>query len=1219
MGMKHVGRGLWYAVAALVILAAVAVAAVRALLPMTTHYQRQIEALAGRYLGLPVQCSRVDARWYGLHPVLQLQNVVLRDPQRGGVLLRVREVRLGVNLGALLERQLEPATITLEGATLSLVRDPDGRIHPADVPPSARLTPEQLLARFAAIGAVRLRVTGSDLLWWDRQAGAAPVRFTRVAVSLERSGRGYLLSGAADLPTSFGHQVSFVAESDGTGPRPLETGGRFYLRGADLNVPAWTRGRSVAGVRAAGGRADLEVWGAWAGGRLESLEGKAQLRALRLRGAGAPAFAADQASGRFAFGRAGAAWWVRLQDLVVQRDAQAPQVMNLTLVRRPAVGTVAPQWEVRADRLRLREVAALFQLSDVPNAALRAELQALHPEGELRNLTARLQDVVGHGPRYSLRGRFEDLSSGAWGRWPAVAGLTGRVDAGPDGVQLDLDSRGVRVDAAEWFAAPLTFDRLSGRLTLTRSGAAGWVLQTPDLALANADLAARARLLLEWPSGSGSPVVDLQVNLERGSMAAVRRYLPIHGIPPHGRAWMDRALVSGDIVSGVVVLQGPLREFPFPGGTGTFEARFNVSDVILDYDRDWPRMEDVEAEVVFRGDALNVHLVSAKVFDVSVLGADARIPRLGRGQVTEMHLRAQGPAADLLRILQESPVHKTHGAFLDGLQAGGAARLDFQLQFPTEDPEARRYSGTVAFSDGMLDGAAWGLNLQNINGTLAFSDHSYQASGIDAMLDGRAVTIGVSTPAGESRSTVRVAGAVAATSLAQWSPMAAHWLKGTTAWDAALVIPWQPTGAKVPELPLTLHTDLHGMAVDLPAPFGKTAARDRELWLETTVPRRPDAPVQLRYGKVLSGVLSRESGVPEPGEWWFARLDSPVVSGKVWVPVTYPKGPAVVMDLDRLQLPSAATGGGAAPDPRGLPALRISSRQFRYGDQELGQLSLQAVRVAQGLRVEHLSLTSARMHLEGSGEWLDLGGGRQETRFAGALTSPDLGRLIAGFGFAGSVRGGKTQCDMTVHWPDGPTRVGLKGLQGTFKLKVDKGRLVDVSPGAGRVFGLLSLQALPRRLSLDFSDLFKKGFSFDHLQGTFSLRNANAYTDNLTLKGPSADLVITGRIGLLARDYDQTVTVLPNLGGSLPLAGALAGGPAVGAALFVAEHMLRGPIQDITRYQYSVTGSWEHPVVTRTAGGLAGFLEGSPAPRPGIAPTLAIPKPERLPAAPVRP
>jgi uncharacterized protein YhdP len=157
----------------------------------------------------------------------------------------------------------------------------------------------------------------------------------------------------------------------------------------------------------------------------------------------------------------------------------------------------------------------------------------------------------------------------------------------------------------------------------------------------------------------------------------------------------------------------------------------------------------------------------------------------------------------------------------------------------------------------------------------------------------------------------------------------------------------------------------------------------------------------------------------------------------------------------------------------------------------------------------------------------------------------------------------------------------LGRLSGRIELSAEDGSLTSVEPGAGRVFGLMSLAHLPRRLALDFGDLTGEGLAFDTLRGTFQLTDGVATTDNLTLRGSAAEIGVAGRTSLRDRTYDQTAVVTGQLGASLGVAGALAGGPAVGAALLLFSQIFKEPLKGVTRGYYRITGSWDDPQVRR--------------------------------------
>ena len=159
-------------------------------------------------------------------------------------------------------------------------------------------------------------------------------------------------------------------------------------------------------------------------------------------------------------------------------------------------------------------------------------------------------------------------------------------------------------------------------------------------------------------------------------------------------------------------------------------------------------------------------------------------------------------------------------------------------------------------------------------------------------------------------------------------------------------------------------------------------------------------------------------------------------------------------------------------------------------------------------------------------------------------------------------------------------------LDGELDMRIGKGQFLDISPKAGRLFGLLSLQTLPRRLVLDFTDIFNEGFTFDSIEGNFSIEQGHAYTNNLEMTGPSMNIMVSGRTGLVTEDYDQVATVTPKVSDSLPVASALFGpiGVGVGAVIYLAGELFESipkKIDKILRIQYSITGSWDDPNIEK--------------------------------------
>jgi uncharacterized protein (TIGR02099 family) len=324
--------------------------------------------------------------------------------------------------------------------------------------------------------------------------------------------------------------------------------------------------------------------------------------------------------------------------------------------------------------------------------------------------------------------------------------------------------------------------------------------------------------------------------------------------------------------------------------------------------------------------------------------------------------------------------------------------------------------------------------------------------------------------------------------------------------------------------------------------------------------------------------LSASSG--EAG--WTLDMDSRELAGRIEIPPR--AGLPWRAELTHLHLAAPGPGGSAddegSVDPRALPALRISSERFSYDGRELGRLQLNASPRAAGMRLDQFALNSPVMNIDARGDWVRVGE-EQFSSFNIEFSTDDFGRALGNFGYADSIKGGKGQSTIAARWRGPPTAFALDRLHGSMDIVITNGRLLEVEPGAGRIFGLISLQALPRRLTLDFSDFFGKGFGFDRISGSFAVRDGLARTEDLVMTGPAARIEARGDIDLAGRTYDQSIVVVPSVGSGLPLAAMVVGGAPIGAAMLLMERLFKDNIERITRMHYRVKGPWHDPLIER--------------------------------------
>lgn len=321
---------------------------------------------------------------------------------------------------------------------------------------------------------------------------------------------------------------------------------------------------------------------------------------------------------------------------------------------------------------------------------------------------------------------------------------------------------------------------------------------------------------------------------------------------------------------------------------------------------------------------------------------------------------------------------------------------------------------------------------------------------------------------------------------------------------------------------------------------------------------------------------------------WRVDVAGPQASGQVSVPYNFDGSSPLVINMDQLtMMPTESSDGDGKPaktqptDPREFPALLVDVRQFHYGMHNFGSLHAAATRTAQGLQVSTMTINGSSFVGNGNGNWLQTNAGQQSTLNL-TIESTDVRDTMQQFKYADFIAAKHGKLEAHLNWAGGLEDNPLGRASGMLEIQVDDGQLLNVQPGAGRVLGLLSVAALPRRLKLDFRDVLDKGLSFDSIHGNFDVMNGNAHTQNLLLRGTSAEIGIVGRIGLGARDYDQTAVVSGELGSALPIAGAaIAANPVVGAALLLFTQVFKEPLKGVTRAYYHIGGSWDDPQVER--------------------------------------
>ncbi len=263
---------------------------------------------------------------------------------------------------------------------------------------------------------------------------------------------------------------------------------------------------------------------------------------------------------------------------------------------------------------------------------------------------------------------------------------------------------------------------------------------------------------------------------------------------------------------------------------------------------------------------------------------------------------------------------------------------------------------------------------------------------------------------------------------------------------------------------------------------------------------------------------------------------------------------------------------------RDLPSIDLVAEDFRFGERQFGSLALLAVPDGQDWRLESLDLSApeGRAHLTGLWQAWNV---TPRTQLKVTVEVKDIGKYLARLKLPQGVAGGTGKLEGQVSWAGPPYALDLPTLSGSLQLLARKGQFVRMDPGFGKLLGVLSLQALPRRVGLDFRDVFSQGFAFDQMEGRAEIRGGVAHTEDFHMQGPAARVELRGEVNMVAETQVLTARVLPALGDGLSL-GATLLNPAVGIAAFLAQKVLKNPLDQLLAFEYAISGTWADPTVT---------------------------------------
>lgn len=337
---------------------------------------------------------------------------------------------------------------------------------------------------------------------------------------------------------------------------------------------------------------------------------------------------------------------------------------------------------------------------------------------------------------------------------------------------------------------------------------------------------------------------------------------------------------------------------------------------------------------------------------------------------------------------------------------------------------------------------------------------------------------------------------------------------------------------------------------------------------------------------VVSGIEAKntELNIEKTDKGLVGLVQSSVASGGFFVPIKQHVKMPIEINMDIVDVVLKEGLGKNTNDSYKtdqIPNLIFNSKKLHVNGKKFTNAHIEIVTHIDnyfGLKVLRLEHNKTVLNATGSWDYLPEED-KNQSQIMVDIKGEDFGQSLKEIGIGDSISNGSVSFNGRLFWPAEIWKLDFAQAQGSVNFSLKDGYILDAEPGGGRFVGLLSLSALPKRLTLDFSDFFKKGLQFDSIKGDFSIINGNMWTKNLKMKGTATDVLIEGRTGLKDKDYDQTITVVPQIRDTLPVLGSLISGASVGWAMLLIQKVFEDPIDESVSIKYKVSGHWDDPKI----------------------------------------
>ncbi len=833
--------------ALVVVLVALYVSVGRELVPMVAEYRADVEVKAQAAVGMPVSIGRLEGSWGGFTPIFVARDVMVGQ---GSSAVRLDQVRAVPDLWASLKsRQVRIARLELDGLQLGLKEDKDGHwaLQGLPVQDDKPFDPEQTLTQMQMIS--QLSLFDSQITLQPYQQ--SPLTLTYVSMTLKTGSLRQRLDARLTLPD--GQPLSLNIRSRVRASAWRDAQAEAYLSLPQSDWSRWLPKSLIRDWKINSLKAGGEFWLTWGKGNLQSAV--ARLNAPQINAAYADRKPAkiDNLAVNAWFQRDDKGFALALNSLAMDIAGKRWE-SRAQLKQTAATADSEALWHVQADRLDLTPVTPLLDsLAPLPDK-LTVALDHLKVTGGLRNVLLDYRPQTEGPKRLSFAANLDSVGFDAYHGAPAAGNVNGAIsgDLGQGELRLNTDDFMLHLDPI--FHNPWNYRHAEARLTWSLDDQ-GFTLVAPYIKVLGDEGKIASDFLIRLHfNHDQEDYLDLRVGMVDGDGKYTSKYLPAM-LNPGVDQWLRTAVLSGNVKEGFFQYQGSISH-DASDVSRVISLFFKVQNADLAFQPGWPQLTGVDGDVFVENSGVRIRASKGQLLTTQVHNVAVDVPHMPSGQPSHLLVDGDfnGSLQDGMKILQEAPIG-TAKTFA-GWQAEGPLPGHINLDIPLVKGQEPKVVVDFDTDNAHLKLADPALDLTQLKGNFRF-DYSKGLSGknIKAVAFDKPVSAEIFAEGKPGAPVTRI---TASSQIA--SKRLTDWLGVTQPLPVSGELPYQLqltlNGA---DSQLQINSSLQGLAVDLPAPFGKTAeqARDSDLRMNLQGPERR---ITVGYGNLANLAFAAPTG-----------------------------------------------------------------------------------------------------------------------------------------------------------------------------------------------------------------------------------------------------------------------------------------------------------------------------------------------------------------------